>query len=117
VLAAVHYAEIVAHRGGDPLGRVLLAVGVTVIEVRLIVSLMLSGGPVTAALAAGNLAAPASRLNLHSKRQAPISALTSSYIMRPGSLHASTGSITRMMPTPFLMAMTSRSWSPLRGEV
>lgn len=43
VLAAVHHAEVVAHRVGEPFGSLLLAVAVTVIEVALIVTLMLSG--------------------------------------------------------------------------
>jgi Ca2+:H+ antiporter len=51
VLAAVHHAEVVAHRVGEPFGTLLLAVAVTVIEVGLIVSLMLSGGGATASLA------------------------------------------------------------------
>ncbi len=51
VLAAVHHAEVVAHRVGEPYGTLVLALAVTVIEVALIVSLMLSGGPATAALA------------------------------------------------------------------
>ena len=51
VLAAVHHAEVVAHRLGEPFGTLLLAVAVTVIEVGLIVSLMLAGGPATTALA------------------------------------------------------------------
>ena len=44
VLAAVHHAEVVAHRVGEPYGSLVLAVAVTVIEVALIVSLMASGG-------------------------------------------------------------------------
>lgn len=51
VLAAVHHAEVVAHRLGEPYGTLVLAVAVTVIEVALIVSIMLSGGPEKAALA------------------------------------------------------------------
>ncbi len=51
VLAAVHHAEVVAHRVGEPYGTLVLAVAVTIIEVALIVSLMLSGGPATVALA------------------------------------------------------------------
>jgi Ca2+:H+ antiporter len=51
VLAAVHHAEVVAHRVGEPFGTMLLAVAVTVIEVGLIVSLMLSGGEAAAGLA------------------------------------------------------------------
>lgn len=42
VIAAVHHAEVVAHRVGEPFGTLVLAVAVTVIEVSLIVSLMLS---------------------------------------------------------------------------
>lgn len=44
VVAAVHHAEVVAHRTGEPFGTLILAVAVTVIEVALIVSLMLAGG-------------------------------------------------------------------------
>jgi Ca2+:H+ antiporter len=51
VLAAVHHAEVVAHRVGEPFGSLLLAVAVTVIEVALIVSLMASGGKDTSTLA------------------------------------------------------------------
>ena len=51
VLAAVHHAEVVAHRVGEPFGTLVLALAVTVIEVALIVSLMLAGGEATAALA------------------------------------------------------------------
>jgi Ca2+:H+ antiporter len=51
VLAAVYHAEVVAHRVGEPFGTLVLAIAVTIIEVSLIVSLMLAGGPGTAALA------------------------------------------------------------------
>jgi Ca2+:H+ antiporter len=51
VLAAVHHAEVIAHRVGEPLGTLVLAIAITIIEVALIVSLMLAGGPETAALA------------------------------------------------------------------
>lgn len=51
VLAAVHHAEVVAHRVGEPFGSLILAVAVTVIEVGLIVSLMASGGEKSASLA------------------------------------------------------------------
>jgi Ca2+:H+ antiporter len=44
VLTAVHHAEVVAHRVGEPFGTLVLAVAVTVIEVALIVSVMLTGG-------------------------------------------------------------------------
>lgn len=45
VIAAVHHAEVVALRVGEPFGTLVLAVAVTVIEVALIVSVMLSDGP------------------------------------------------------------------------
>src|SRR3954452_18437537 len=51
VLAAVHHAEVVAHRVGEPLGSLILAVAVTVIEVGLIVTLMVSGGDDVSTLA------------------------------------------------------------------
>jgi Ca2+:H+ antiporter len=51
VLAAVNHAEIVAHRVGEPFGSLVLAIAVTIIEVGLIVTLMISGGPATASLA------------------------------------------------------------------
>jgi Ca2+:H+ antiporter len=51
VLAAVHHAEVVAHRVGEPFGSLVLAVAVTVIEVALIVTLMVSGGKGSASLA------------------------------------------------------------------
>ena len=50
VIAAVHHAEVVAHRVGEPFGTLVLALAITVIEVALILSLMLSGGTATAAL-------------------------------------------------------------------
>ena len=43
VFAAVHHAELLALRLGEPFGSILLALAVTVIEVALIVSIMLSG--------------------------------------------------------------------------
>ncbi|MFE7128458.1 calcium:proton antiporter [Streptomyces sp. NPDC057617] len=51
VLAAVHHAEVVAHRVGEPFGSLVLAVAVTVIEVALIVTLMTGGGDKAATLA------------------------------------------------------------------
>jgi Ca2+:H+ antiporter len=51
VLAAVHHAEVVAHRVGEPFGSLVLAVAVTVIEVALLVTLMISGGSDTETLA------------------------------------------------------------------
>jgi Ca2+:H+ antiporter len=51
VLAAVHHAEVVAHRVGEPYGSLVLAVAVTVIEVALILTLMVSGGKDTSVLA------------------------------------------------------------------
>jgi Ca2+:H+ antiporter len=51
VLAAVHHAEVIAHRVGEPYGALVLAVAVTSIEVSLIISLMLTPGHETATLA------------------------------------------------------------------
>ena len=51
VLAAVHHAEVVALRVGEPFGSLVLAVAVTVIEVALILTLMVSGGKDTSTLA------------------------------------------------------------------
>lgn len=51
VFAAVYHAEVVAHRVGEPFGTLVLAVAVTVIEVALIVSVMLSAPDAKAGLA------------------------------------------------------------------
>ena len=51
VLAAVHHAEVVAHRVGEPFGTLVLALAITAIEVALIVSLMMAGGAEQSALA------------------------------------------------------------------
>ncbi len=51
VLAAVHHAEVVAHKVGEPFGTIILAIAITVLEVGLIVSLMMAGGKETYTLA------------------------------------------------------------------
>src|ERR1700723_1021796 len=51
VLAAVHHAEVVADRVGEPYGTLVLALAVTLIEVSLIVSLMAAGGEEASGLA------------------------------------------------------------------
>lgn len=51
VIVAVHHAEIIALRVGEPFGTLILALAVTVIEVSLIVSLMLAGGAAASTLA------------------------------------------------------------------
>lgn len=51
VFAAVHHAEVIAHRVGEPYGTLVLALAVTLIEVALIVSLMTAGGEQAAGLA------------------------------------------------------------------
>ncbi|WP_042378036.1 calcium:proton antiporter [Streptacidiphilus melanogenes] len=51
VLAAVHHAEVIAHRVGEPFGSLVLAVAVTAIEVALILTLMASGPVKNASLA------------------------------------------------------------------
>nr|WP_244481516.1 ionic transporter y4hA [Rhizobium sp. Root1203] len=51
VSAAVYHAEVIAHRTGEPLGTLVLAVSVTIIEVALIVSVMISAPEEKAGLA------------------------------------------------------------------
>ena len=51
VLSAVHHAEVVAHKVGEPFGTIILALAITVIEVALIISLMIAGGENAAYLA------------------------------------------------------------------
>ena len=51
VLAAVHHAEVVAHRVGEPYGSLVLAVAVTIIEVGLIVTLMVTADKDSSGLA------------------------------------------------------------------
>ena len=51
VLAAVHHAEVIAHRVGEPYGSLVLAVAVTVIEVALIVTLVTTGAKGSESLA------------------------------------------------------------------
>jgi Ca2+:H+ antiporter len=51
VLSAVHHAEVVALRVGEPFGSLVLAVAVTVIEVALIVTLMTTNAAASSSLA------------------------------------------------------------------
>lgn len=51
VIVAVHHAEFVAHKVGEPYGTLILAVSVTVIEVGLILSIMLTDTGAATALA------------------------------------------------------------------
>ncbi|GAL87388.1 calcium/proton antiporter [Sporocytophaga myxococcoides] len=51
VMSAVHHSEIIAHRVGEPYGTIILAVAITIIEVSVIVSLMISGGEESVSLA------------------------------------------------------------------
>jgi len=51
IFAAVHHAEVIADRIGEPFGTLVLAVAVTVIEVALIVSVMVAVGEEKADLA------------------------------------------------------------------
>src|SRR5215813_6843475 len=44
VFVAVHHAEVVAHRVGEPFGTLVLALAVTAIETALILSMMFAGG-------------------------------------------------------------------------
>lgn len=43
VMSAVHHAEVVAHKTGEPYGTLVLSISVTIIEVSLIISMMLAG--------------------------------------------------------------------------
>jgi Ca2+:H+ antiporter len=51
VFAAVHHAEVIALRVGEPFGTLILALAVTIIEASLIVTLMVTGGDAASALA------------------------------------------------------------------
>jgi Ca2+:H+ antiporter len=51
VMSAVHHSEIIAHRVGEPYGTIILAIAITIIEVSIIVSLMVSGGKESVSLA------------------------------------------------------------------
>jgi Ca2+:H+ antiporter len=51
VISAVHHAEVVAHRVGEPFGTLVLALAVTVIEAALVLFMMLGGGEGSAAIA------------------------------------------------------------------
>lgn len=51
VMSAVHHSEIIAERVGEPYGTIILAISITVIEVSIIISLMLSEGSEAASLA------------------------------------------------------------------
>lgn len=51
VMSSVHHAEIIAHRIGEGLGTLVLALSVTIIEVGLILSLMGQNGPDSSYLA------------------------------------------------------------------
>jgi Ca2+:H+ antiporter len=51
VVVAVHHAEVIALRVGEPFGTLVLALAVTAIESALLVSLMLSGGETAISLA------------------------------------------------------------------
>lgn len=50
IVAAVHHAEVIAHRVGEPFGTLALALAVTAIETALILSMMIAGGDDMAAL-------------------------------------------------------------------
>lgn len=43
VLTAVHHAEVIAHKTGEPYGTLVLSISVTIIEVSLIIAMMLAG--------------------------------------------------------------------------
>jgi Ca2+:H+ antiporter len=43
VLSAVHHAEVIAHKTGEPYGTLVLSISVTIIEVSLIIAMMFDG--------------------------------------------------------------------------
>lgn len=43
VVSAVHHAEVIAHKTGEPFGTLVLSISVMIIEVSLIIAMMLSG--------------------------------------------------------------------------
>ena len=43
VLSAVHHAEVIAHKTGEPFGTLILSISVTIIEVSLIIAMMFAG--------------------------------------------------------------------------
>lgn len=51
IISAVHHSEIIAERVGEPFGTIILAISITVIEVSIIVSLMISEGSEATSLA------------------------------------------------------------------
>lgn len=51
VMSAVHHSEIIAYRVGEPYGTIILAISITIIEVAIIISLMVTGGDTAAAFA------------------------------------------------------------------
>jgi Ca2+:H+ antiporter len=51
VSCAIHHAEVIALKVGEPFGTLVLALSVTIIELALIVSMMISGGPEAMGLA------------------------------------------------------------------
>lgn len=51
VMSAVHHSEVIAERVGEPYGTIILAISITVIEVSIIISLMMSEGEAAASLA------------------------------------------------------------------
>lgn len=57
IISAVYHAEVLAHYLGEPFGTLTLAVAVTIIEVSLIVSIMLSDGAQSQTLARDTLMA------------------------------------------------------------
>lgn len=50
VVAAIHHAEVIAHRVGEPFGTLVLAIAITIIEAAMILSVMLVPGKESAAL-------------------------------------------------------------------
>jgi Ca2+:H+ antiporter len=97
VLAAVHHAEVAAHRVGEPVGTLILAVAVTVIEVGLIVALMLAD-PVTTTTVARDTVLAASMIILN---------LLLGPCLLVGARHDGTARFTRTVATATLAALAT----------
>jgi len=104
VFAAVHHAEVLALKLGEPLGSILLAVAVTVIEVGLIVSIMLSGADGSDRVARDTVfaARPSPRIGLTIPAVALVSLMPNQQI----ALGVSQTDMTLLILTLYISALT-----------
>jgi Ca2+:H+ antiporter len=54
VVSAVHHAEVIAHKVGEPFGTLVLALAVTVIETSLLISMLMSSSEKVSSLPEGH---------------------------------------------------------------